>query len=346
MLKKANFKNRKGNTMVLVVLSLVVLFGCVAVAVDAGYMYSEKARLQTAADAAAIAGAYKLEDGNTAVINKAKEIAFDNGVPYANTNVNPNTTAKTVKVTVSRNVVLFFARLIGFNNANISATATAQKSPPAGVKGLIPLGIAGNDWNTVWNPTTKRVDESKEFLVKVDSKSNPNSSSHVPSAGNFHAVDFPGSKGGKGYREYLAEGYGGEIVLGQTFDTETGNMAGPTEQGATDRISSSKDKKVLCTCNDPHNCSLTCPVCNELKYSDNDGIKCARIAVVPVLNILSFESVNGKKEVKVAGFAAIFITRIEKDEVYARFVNDIITPEGKSLTGGESKGVTTVKLIN
>jgi hypothetical protein len=205
---------------------------------------------------------------------------------------------------------------------------------------LLPIGIASNDWDLVYDEENGTVDESTEIVIKVDTKLNPNATDYEPNAGNFHAVDFPHSSGGKGYREYLSDGYDDKIYLNQTFDTETGNMVGPTKQGVDDRIGA-------CTCTDPHDCPGECALCSTLSDEDGDGIICPRIGIVPVLNILSYDTVSGKKEVEVIGFAAVFIIRVENpSSVYARFVDGIITPEGEFLNEGESYGVDTVRLIN
>ncbi len=53
-------KNNRGQILVLVAISLVVLLGFAALAIDLGYFYHTKNQLQGAADAAALAGAIKL----------------------------------------------------------------------------------------------------------------------------------------------------------------------------------------------------------------------------------------------------------------------------------------------
>ncbi len=57
-------KNEKGFSLVLLALSLVVLMGMAAMAIDIGHLYQVKNQLQVAADAAALAGAENL-DGTT-----------------------------------------------------------------------------------------------------------------------------------------------------------------------------------------------------------------------------------------------------------------------------------------
>ena len=54
---------RNGTVVVLIAVMLVVLLGCVALAVDVGYLYVARAELQRAADAGALAGVQGLGRG-------------------------------------------------------------------------------------------------------------------------------------------------------------------------------------------------------------------------------------------------------------------------------------------
>src|ERR1700730_14882192 len=54
---------RSGQILMLATIAIAVLLGFSALAVDVGLLYSTRRRLQTAADAAAIAGATALRDG-------------------------------------------------------------------------------------------------------------------------------------------------------------------------------------------------------------------------------------------------------------------------------------------
>jgi Flp pilus assembly protein TadG len=60
-----SYKNNRGQILVLVAISLVVLLGFAALAIDVGYFYHTKNQLQGAADAAALAGAIMLDTAST-----------------------------------------------------------------------------------------------------------------------------------------------------------------------------------------------------------------------------------------------------------------------------------------
>lgn len=75
-------ENNRGQILVLVALSLIVLLGFAALAIDVGYFYHTKNQLQGAADAAALAGALALDGSN----NLAQTAPGTEAVKYATLN--------------------------------------------------------------------------------------------------------------------------------------------------------------------------------------------------------------------------------------------------------------------
>ncbi|MCK9418558.1 MAG: pilus assembly protein TadG-related protein [Nitrospirae bacterium] len=75
-----NPKNNRGQILVLVALSLIVLLGFAALAIDIGYFYHTKNQLQGAADAAALAGAAKLDiySTPTSIAPRAEALKYAN----------------------------------------------------------------------------------------------------------------------------------------------------------------------------------------------------------------------------------------------------------------------------
>lgn len=94
-MKTRIIKNEKGFSLVFLALSIVVLFGFAALAIDVGHLYNVKNQLQVSADAAALAGAALLSGDNLtqsaaraeaqaiASQNRA-DVAYDNSVPGVN----------------------------------------------------------------------------------------------------------------------------------------------------------------------------------------------------------------------------------------------------------------------
>jgi hypothetical protein len=69
-----------GNIAVIVAISLTALIGMLALVVDGGYLYSTKDKYQNGVEAAALAAAIHICDGDYETI--ARQIALDNNIPY------------------------------------------------------------------------------------------------------------------------------------------------------------------------------------------------------------------------------------------------------------------------
>ncbi|MEZ5942694.1 MAG: VWA domain-containing protein [Planctomycetaceae bacterium] len=70
--------SRRGVIIVLAAVLLIVIFAFLAFSIDVGYMTMTQAQLQNAADAAAMAGSYKIGDTPADVRLAAKEVAYAN----------------------------------------------------------------------------------------------------------------------------------------------------------------------------------------------------------------------------------------------------------------------------
>ncbi|GAA4026495.1 hypothetical protein GCM10023063_04180 [Arthrobacter methylotrophus] len=147
----------RGAIAVLVALSLVLLLGFAALAVDVGMLYSEKAQVQNGSDAAALAVAQKCA-ANTSDPNcsTTSQIATD----LANKNSNDGVgNIKSIsldlsnrKVTVTAGsrqaggapnaVSLFFARVLGVSTGNAVTTSSVQWGSPTAGTAPFPLAFS------------------------------------------------------------------------------------------------------------------------------------------------------------------------------------------------------------
>ncbi|MEO6200292.1 MAG: pilus assembly protein TadG-related protein [Cryobacterium sp.] len=135
------FRSERGATAVLVGILLVPLFGFVAIAIDVGALYVERAQLQNGADAAALAIAQ--DCARVGVCTNPSGLAKT----YTDANANDgaanvltpaiNLTAKTVTVTDSTRtadggsaIQHFFAPFIGIDSTTVGASATAEWGGP------------------------------------------------------------------------------------------------------------------------------------------------------------------------------------------------------------------------
>jgi len=126
-------KGESGQSTIIIAISLVVLCGFAAMAIDLGRISVEKGQLQNAADAAALAGGQNLPSATTAK-STAVQYAALNGVTAANTTVTTpyNSSASKIEVVCKGTVDYTFARIFGFTSREVSARAVAQKTGMSG----------------------------------------------------------------------------------------------------------------------------------------------------------------------------------------------------------------------
>ncbi len=122
------FHEEKGSVLSLVAIGLIVILGMAALVLDGGVRYLTQSRLQTAADAAALAGAQLLplyDEAETVAIS----IAGANGVSAHEivVNVPYNDNQSRIEVICTRTLDYSFARVLGFNQGVISARCVAEK---------------------------------------------------------------------------------------------------------------------------------------------------------------------------------------------------------------------------
>ena len=129
-------RREEGQAMVMAAVSMVVLLGFAAFAVDIGHLTVQKSELQNAADAAALAGVVDMPIAANAVTT-AVNYAKINGMVVASNNMTLNgekvtATAigsKQLRVECSREVEYFFAGVLGFQTKIVTAVAVAEKTP-------------------------------------------------------------------------------------------------------------------------------------------------------------------------------------------------------------------------
>lgn len=140
-------------TLAFTALSVSVVFGAAALAVDLGMLTTARVQSQRAADAAALAGAAELakETGtSTSAREEAKRYANMHNVltePVAveNGDVDVNTSDGKVSVRVYHTAGTLFARILGITSANVSAEATAQALPAGAAACPLPI-MAVDKW--------------------------------------------------------------------------------------------------------------------------------------------------------------------------------------------------------
>jgi Flp pilus assembly protein TadG len=293
----AKAREERGQGLVVAAFAMVVILGFAAMAIDVGLFLQERRKLQTSADAAALAGAQELPHSPGGAQQKAEEWAAKNGIDSGELeSIETSTTYvtdDTITVRVKRDVPFAFARVLGFTSETVEADATARVGAPTAMGGLVPFGVLED-----------AISLTESTVLKYDAK-------HVDH-GNFGALAIDGN-GASTYRETIE--YGSETALcsqsqptctDPTTETEPGNMIGPTRTGVNWRIDE------------------TSPACDEFGevFQEVGGTyrlkdRCnpfgpggvhdsKRVVIVPVIG----ELCNGRCDVTILKFAMFFLDKL------------------------------------
>jgi Flp pilus assembly protein TadG len=133
----ATARIQRGQVLTLGALAMTGMMGFTALSLDVGNLYYQKRLMQTAADAAAVSGAYEViygsGDTQTAALTSASENGFSNGVKSVAITVNnpPASGAyagnsEAVEVIINAPEPTYFARALGINDVSMSARAVAR----------------------------------------------------------------------------------------------------------------------------------------------------------------------------------------------------------------------------
>jgi Flp pilus assembly protein TadG len=137
---RGRLAEERGAAAVIVALLLVPMLGFTAIAVDIGAVYAERARLQVAADAAALAVAQDCARGscgNMLATATALVAANDAGVSTAPPVLSQAPTR--VTVTGGKPTRHWFAPVIGIESTQVSASATVAWGAPGAGTAVLPL---------------------------------------------------------------------------------------------------------------------------------------------------------------------------------------------------------------
>jgi Flp pilus assembly protein TadG len=137
---RGRLDDERGATAVLLCLLMVPMLGFAAIAVDVGAVYAEKARLQVAADAAALAVAQDCARGACGDVQATATalVAANAGTATAGP---PVLSSRPTSVTVTGNQPTehWFAPVLGIDATAVSATATVAWGAPGGGTAVLPL---------------------------------------------------------------------------------------------------------------------------------------------------------------------------------------------------------------
>ena len=144
-MRRAVQEQEQGVALDYLALAGMALMGLAALALDGSNLYAHRRQMQTAADAAALAGvrSMALNQGDSQVQHDLKSLARANGAGQRANDVQGATgvDSTSLSVTARTTVPSYFARLFNFNEFEVGATAKAEYEPVKRIGNLFPLAV-------------------------------------------------------------------------------------------------------------------------------------------------------------------------------------------------------------
>lgn len=288
-------KDKKGAVLVLVAVALVFIFGITALVTDVGIAFAEKRKLSNALDAATLAGAQELPASAANATAKANEYLQLNDVDPADVQIIIPTDNSSIELIGLEDVPLFFARVIGFDNAEVGAKAKAIVGP----LGTISSGIRPYAIEDLRNSDGSIGYSKGDEIVIKEGSEDPADVLH----GNFKAIALGGS-GSSVLLDNAVFGYDGSISIGDWIDTEPGNA-----------VSVSKDLGKILQ--------------DEPDTWPNPEPDEFRVWIIP---LIADWDPSGRDDIQVSAFGMIYVDDIVvvggKTEINARFIEGFTSLDG------------------
>lgn len=276
--------DNKGNVAIILCLVFTVLLGFTAYVVDIGLIYVERVKLSNAIDSALLAASLELPTDPTKARNVAIEYLQKNNTDPSKVSIVISTDNKSIQMEGIKNVNHIFAPIIGIDSSKVNASAKVIIAPVKSVKGGIrPFAVEKFDFT---------------YGDVVILKEGAGDGYH----GNYGAVALGGT-GANVFKSNALYGYSSIITVGDMIDTETGNMAG----------ASNEIKNYI-----------------ESEFSSFNDFKrnSIRLWTIPLVDSLL---VDGRKEVQVVGFGEFYVEDITKGsgkiEIHGRFIRYVTNGE-------------------
>jgi Flp pilus assembly protein TadG len=314
--KRPSRRGFKGQSMIVITLALPVIAGALALVVDVADLYVNQQLMQTATDAAVLAGGNYLPNYQDQAISTAQNYAIANGIQQSEIqSIQVSSDKKAITMQVARSVPCVFCAVLGLSTANaqsssdwsntpanVLAHATAAIEPVRSASGIVPIGV---DYRTSLNFGSPVV--LKQGQV---------------GAGNWSPLAL-GASGADTYRNNIEYGYPGLVTAGDSETTQTGNLVGPTNQAFAYRISQGQNEYPSGT-------------------FSNHALNDPRLIVVPMVD---FSNINGNSQVPVKGFAMLWIVSEDgQGSINCYFVQGSI-PNAQADTSASDYGASTAVVI-
>jgi secretion/DNA translocation related TadE-like protein len=209
-----NTRSDRGQATVLTLVFLVVLLGMAALVLDLGSWYRSDRATQSAADAAALAGAQALPTDPSAASALAMQYSTKNGGGLSGSDITvtsgqaPN---DTINVKLKRPASGIFTKLFGVDTVTVGSKASARASLMDQAQYVAPIGV------NVLHPKLKGTATCPCF--------GPGNATTLPlgktgAPGSFDLLNIDSSHGGTGQAilaSWILHGYDGDLSLGDYF---------------------------------------------------------------------------------------------------------------------------------
>lgn len=186
----SSYRNDRGQAVVIVVISLVVLLGMAAAVLDVGSWYREDRKLQATVDAAALAAVQALPNHPDNAHALAEEYAGKNGGGLAGVEFSSaNSASDTVKVSGERQAQGFFSSVLGIDSITVRATATARAWGLSEAKWVAPIVVNEAHPNLNCSPNPCNTPTTLDYYhIKQNG-------SQTDGAGSFGFINLTGEGG-------------------------------------------------------------------------------------------------------------------------------------------------------
>ncbi len=347
-----------GQVLVMTALVLAVVIAAVGFAVDVGMIMHTRTELQKDADAMALAGAQALCGTTTCLtvadtdarlwgdkngITGTDAVAIQFGVDCDG---GTSTNYDMITVRVRRYQPSFFARVVGYDGADVPACATARKFAIGGLSGARPFGLEDD--------CITQLDFGDTVVLKHDSATTRKCDAFQ---GNFGDLTLDGSGGnefGEGIKHGSTSNVCADSFPGCTdylFSTLTGNQLGNLKEGLK-----------YVQANTPLECDTWAEVVTGTGVGERINPDCnpwrpgyaglsERLWIIPIVDGM-WDS-GGSNTIRIKAFAVVFWEGVYQDcaggnkcDIEVRFIESAINLPGYDRVDYyDGATATTVALI-
>jgi hypothetical protein len=204
-------RGRKGGLIVIIATAMTCLIGFGALVVDVGLAFSQRTRMQMAADAAALAAAKTLKKPESWTRLEAITVAKLNGYKIQGTDIHIDPIKREVAVGWKEYTGFILGPVLNLTGVKVGVNSVAAMVDIEEKTRVMPFMVPKGGYNLGSMMTLKYGAGEGNF-------------------GNYGAAAIDGP-GAKIYETSIVNGAQTPIRVGMFVDTETGNMVGPTDTG-------------------------------------------------------------------------------------------------------------------